>query len=94
MTRPRRPASGGLAAEQIVRIALPGEPPTLDPNTAQDAISLAVLRALHRPLVYIDKDLNVVDALAESQEISEDAKTLTFTPARCEVQQRRSDRRR
>ena len=72
------PASGGLAAEQVVRIALPGEPPTLDPNTAQDANSLAVLRALHRPLVYIDKDLNVVDALAESHEISADAKTLTF----------------
>ena len=72
------PASGGLAAEQIVRIALPGEPPTLDPNAAQDATSLTVLRALHRPLVYIDKDLNVVDALAESHEISADAKTLTF----------------
>ena len=72
------PASGGLAAEQIVRIALPGEPPTLDPNAAQDANSLTVLRALHRPLVYIDKDLNVVDALAESHEISADAKTLTF----------------
>src|SRR5687768_5997194 len=72
------PASGGLAAEQIVRIALPGEPPTLDPNAAQDANSLAVLRALHRPLVYIDKDMKVVDALAESHEISADAKTLTF----------------
>ncbi len=72
------PASGGLAAEQIVRIALPGEPPTLDPNAAQDANSLTVLRALHRPLVYIDKDLQVVDALAESHEISADAKTLTF----------------
>src|SRR5688572_9826064 len=72
------PASGGLAAEQIVRIALPGEPPTLDPNAAQYANSLAVLRALHRPLVYIDKDMKVVDALAESHEISDDAKTLTF----------------
>ena len=72
------PASGGLAAEQVIRIALPGEPPTLDPNAAQDANSLTVLRALHRPLVYIDKDLNVVDALAESHEISADAKTLTF----------------
>ena len=73
------PASGGLAAEQVIRIALPGEPPTLDPNVAQDANSLAVLRALHRPLVYIDKDMQVVDALAESHEISADAKTLTFT---------------
>jgi oligopeptide transport system substrate-binding protein len=71
--------SGALAAEQIIRIALPGEPPTLDPSPAQDAVSLAVLRGLHRSLVYIDKDLNVVDELAESHTISADAKTLTFT---------------
>jgi oligopeptide transport system substrate-binding protein len=70
--------STGLAAEQTVRIALPGEPPTLDPSPAQDANSLAVLRALHRPLVYINEKLEVVDALAESHEISSDAKTLTF----------------
>ena len=72
------PPAGGLAAEQILRIDVSGEPPTLDPNVAQDAASLAILRALHRPLVYIDKDLNVVDALAESHEVSADAKTLTF----------------
>jgi oligopeptide transport system substrate-binding protein len=71
--------SSGLAADQVVRIALPGEPPTLDPSPAQDANSLAVLRALHRPLVYINDKLEVVPALAESWEISDDAKTLTFT---------------
>jgi oligopeptide transport system substrate-binding protein len=67
-----------LAEEQVLRIALPGEPPTLDPSKAQDATSLAVLRALHRGLVYIDKDAQVVDAIAESHEVSADAKTLTF----------------
>ncbi|MGH2476467.1 MAG: ABC transporter substrate-binding protein, partial [Candidatus Limnocylindrales bacterium] len=72
------PPEGGLAAEQTIRIALPGEPPTLDPTVAQDATSLAVLRALHRPLVYIDGNLEVVPALAESWEVSEDAQTLTF----------------
>jgi oligopeptide transport system substrate-binding protein len=71
--------TAALAAEQILRIDIAGEPPTLDPNAAQDSNSLTVLRALHRPLVYIDKDLKVVDALAESHEISADAKTLTFT---------------
>ena len=70
--------SSNLAADQIVRIALPGEPPTLDPSPAQDANSLAVLRALHRPLVYINDKLEVVPALAESWEVSEDAKTFTF----------------
>ncbi len=73
------PASGGLAAEQILRIDIHGEPPTLDPNKAQDSNSLAVLRARHRPLVYINDKLEVVPALAESWEISDDAKTLTFT---------------
>lgn len=68
----------GLAADQTVRIALPGEPPTLDPTPAQDANSLAVLRALHRPLVYINEKLEVVPALAESWDISPDATEFTF----------------
>jgi oligopeptide transport system substrate-binding protein len=73
-------ASGPLAAEQILNVDIAGEPPTLDPNKAQDSNSLTVLRALHRPLVYIDPEtLEAVPALAESWEISEDAMTLTFT---------------
>jgi len=71
------PASN-LADEQILRVDIAGEPPTLDPNKAQDSNSLAVLRALHRPLVYINDKLEIVDALAESHEISADAKTFTF----------------
>jgi oligopeptide transport system substrate-binding protein len=78
-TAPSAEPSSALAAEQILRVDIAGEPPTLDPNKAQDSNSLTVLRALHRPLVYIDQNLEVVDALAESHEISDDAKTLTFT---------------
>ncbi len=73
------PSVSNLAEEQIYRIDISGEPPTLDPTMAQDSQSLAVLRGLHRPLVYIDKDLNVVPSLAESWEISPDAQTFTFT---------------
>ena len=73
------PPEGGLAAEQILYTDIAGEPPTLDPNKAQDSVSLTVLRALHRPLVYINENLEVVDALAESHEVSDDAQTLTFT---------------
>jgi len=73
------PPDGGLAAEQILRVDIAGEPPTLDPNKAQDSVSLTVLRALHRPLVYVSPDLEVVPALAESWEVSDDAQTLTFT---------------
>jgi len=73
------PPAGGLAAEQILKVDISGEPPTLDPNAAQDSNSLTVLRALHRPLVYINEKLEVVPALAEKYEISDDAQTLTFT---------------
>ena len=78
-TAPSAEPSSNLAAEQILHVDLGQEPPTLDPNKAQDASSLAVLRALHRPLVYVNEKLEVVDALAESHEVSDDAKTLTFT---------------
>jgi oligopeptide transport system substrate-binding protein len=69
---------GGLAADQILHLDIGQEPPTLDPNKAQDSASLSILRALHRPLVYINDKLEVVPALAESYEISPDAKTFTF----------------
>ena len=45
---------------------------------AQDSQSTAVLTSVQRGLVYIDKDLNLVPALAESWDISADAKTITF----------------
>lgn len=73
------PPSGGLAAEQILRVDIGGEPPTLDLNKAQDSNSIAILSGLSRPLVYVDGDNNVVPALAEKWDVSADAKTLTFT---------------
>lgn len=70
--------SSDLAAEQILHTDIQGEPPTLDPSKAQDSNSITVLYALHRPLVYIDKDLKIVPSLAESWDVSSDAKTITF----------------
>ena len=78
-SEPTPEASGNLAAEQVLNVDIAGEPPTLDPNKAQDSNSLTVLRALHRPLVYINESLEVVPALASEYEVSDDAKTLTFT---------------
>src|SRR5262245_60025405 len=73
-------SAANLADQQILKIDLGQEPPTLDPNKAQDSTSIAVLHALHRGLVYFDKDLNLVPALAAAMpEVSADAKTLTFT---------------
>jgi oligopeptide transport system substrate-binding protein len=72
------PPDSNLADEQIIRWPLIQDPATLDPNLAQDSQSTAVLVSLNRPLVYIDKDLKTVPALAESWEVSDDAQTITF----------------
>jgi oligopeptide transport system substrate-binding protein len=72
------PSVSDLAENQVLKIDLGQEPPTLDPNKAQDSTSIAVLHAITRPLVYFDKDLKIVDELAASHEVSADAKTLTF----------------
>ena len=73
-------SAANLADQQILHIDLGQEPPTLDPNKAQDSTSIAVLSGLQRGLVYFDKDLKIVPALAAAMpEVSADAKTLTFT---------------
>jgi oligopeptide transport system substrate-binding protein len=74
------PSVADLATDQILKIDLGTEPPTLDPNKAQDSTSIAVLSAVQRGLVYFDKDLKIVPELAAAlPEVSADAKTLTFT---------------
>ena len=72
------PSVSNLAADQILNVTAQGEPPTLDPNKAQDSNSITILRGLVRGLVYFDKDLKIVPGLASSWDISPDAKTLTF----------------
>lgn len=75
---PSASAAAELADEQIIRWPLIQDPATLDPTMAQDSQSTAVLTSVQRGLVYIDKDLNLVPGLAESWDISPDAKTITF----------------
>ena len=75
---PSTEPSAELADEQIIRWPLIQDPATLDPTMAQDSQSTAVLTSVQRGLVYIDKDLNLVPGLAESWDISPDAKTITF----------------
>jgi oligopeptide transport system substrate-binding protein len=64
----------------VLRVPLGGEPATLDPNRASDSVSITVLNQLVRPLVYFDADLNTVSegGLADTWEVSEDGKTVTF----------------
>lgn len=71
--------SGAPAAgEQVLRVDLGVEPPTLDPNQAEDSASISVLRAISRPLAYFDESLEVIPELAESWDIGADGTQVTF----------------
>lgn len=75
-------ASEPVAEDQ--RLILPGsdaDPPTLDPNVAQDSASIQVLNSLNRTLLWFTPELELTEegGLAESYTVSEDAQTITFT---------------
>ncbi|MCT4662610.1 MAG: peptide ABC transporter substrate-binding protein [Tissierellales bacterium] len=69
-----------LAAEQLLRINLSSEPPSLDPGTSTDTVSTKVLNSCYDGLVRINKDgeANPGSGIAESWELSEDLLTYTF----------------
>lgn len=75
-------SAGGeqLAADQVFRAYVSDtDPETLTPYHAQDAVSIAVLNAVHRGLLYSDKDLNIVPAAAEAlPEVTDNGQTMTF----------------
>jgi oligopeptide transport system substrate-binding protein len=69
----------GAAADQVLRMAWGAEPPSLDPGLATDTTSSNVLLAIMDPLVRLnDQTLEAEPSLAESWDISDDGKTVTF----------------
>jgi oligopeptide transport system substrate-binding protein len=69
----------GAAAEQILRMGWGAEPPSLDPGLATDTTSSNVLLAIMDPLVRLNSETNEAEpSLAESWDISEDGKTVTY----------------
>jgi oligopeptide transport system substrate-binding protein len=73
--------SGGTAAaaEQVLRMGWGAEPPSLDPGLATDTTSSNVLLAIMDPLVRLNPKTNEAEpSLAESWDISEDGKTVTY----------------
>ena len=76
-TAPSHPSDGNRAP-QVLRVDISGEPETLDPTNAESGRETTVLKALNSTLVRLDERLEVVPALAETWDISGDAKTLTF----------------
>ena len=69
----------GEASNQVLRMAWSTEPPSLDPGLATDTTSSNILLAIMDPLVKLNPDtLEAEPSLAESWDISEDGKTVTF----------------
>jgi oligopeptide transport system substrate-binding protein len=67
---------GQPAAEQVLRMNLGTEPPSLDPVLATDNVSSFVLQQIMDPLVRLDADAQPVPALAEEWEV--EGTTVTF----------------
>jgi oligopeptide transport system substrate-binding protein len=78
------PASEGVEMDPDQTLVLSSgatDPPTLDPNLAQDTSSVEVLSSVTRPLLWFTPELELTTegGLAEDYEISEDGQTITFT---------------
>ena len=65
--------------QATLRVALPGQPTTFDPNKAYDAISGQVLTQLHEGLTRHDRNLTIQPALAESWKFNPSYTEITFT---------------
>ena len=72
----------GLAFAQtyggVLRVGMQTDPVGLDPHTTQATATRNMLENTYDTLVALDENLEIVPALAESWEVSEDALTWTF----------------
>ncbi|UPK42289.1 MULTISPECIES: peptide ABC transporter substrate-binding protein [Paenibacillus] len=70
--------SNGLAKDQVLKINLTAEPPTLDPAQAKDSQTNTVLKFLYEGLVRIDADGKEAPGVAKDWTISEDGLKYVF----------------
>jgi oligopeptide transport system substrate-binding protein len=71
-------STGAAASAQTITIGWGAEPPSLDPGLATDVTSSNILLNIMDPLVRLGNDLEPVPSLAESWDVSEDGRTVTF----------------
>ncbi len=71
-------SGGSEAADQTITVNWGAEPPSLDPGLASDTTSANILLNIMDPLVRLDDNLEPVPSLADSWDVSEDGKTVTF----------------
>ncbi len=77
---PSSPTADAIARGGTLRVAIASELATLDPWTATDADTAAVLRQVYEPLVDVEPGtLRIVPRLATRWAVSPDARTWTFT---------------
>jgi len=69
---------GSLAAQQVMTVNWGTEPPSLDPGLAVDTTSSNIILNIMDPLVKLGDDLEPVPNIAQSWDISQDGKTVTF----------------
>ncbi len=72
------PALAQMDMNKTLVMARAADATGLDPHTQTAFASFRLLELIYEPLVTVDKDLNLVPALAESWKFSDDAKTLTM----------------
>jgi oligopeptide transport system substrate-binding protein len=75
---PTGSATGSAAAEQVMTIAWGAEPPSLDPGLATDVTSSNILLNIMDPLVKLGDNLQPVPSLAQSWDVTDGGKTVTF----------------
>ena len=63
----------------VFRMAVSSEPPTLDWNLATDSISIRVIENIMEGLTQFDQDLNPVPAVASGWSVSGDGRTYIFS---------------
>lgn len=70
---------GSEGKEQVFRMNLSTEPPTLDPGVSQDVTSFVVLSSIYEGLTRADAQGKPLKGIAEDWKISSDGKKYTFT---------------
>jgi oligopeptide transport system substrate-binding protein len=72
--------AGGLDPDQVYRQYLSDtDPPDMNPALAQDSVSISVMSAIHRGLMYFDENLGTVPSLAaDMPDVTNGGSTLEF----------------
>jgi len=63
---------------QVLNFAMPGNPDTLDPAVTSGTLTFQTLKSVYDSLAEPDKEGNIIPALAESWDVSEDGISWTF----------------